>query len=89
MTLTVKRLIKIAMANPLNAEIISRLPSLGLDQCMLTAGCLFQAVWNHQSHLPSAWGVKDYDVFTSTMICLGRQRMRSSILFSVSSGRRR
>lgn len=51
------------MANPLNAEIISRLPSLGLDQCMLTAGCLFQAVWNHQSHRPSAWGVKDYDVF--------------------------
>ncbi|PBQ07977.1 hypothetical protein CCL23_16900 [Pseudomonas syringae] len=63
MTLTVDRLVRIAMANPLNAEIISRLPSLGLNQCMLTAGCLFQAVWNHQSHLPSAWGVKDYDVF--------------------------
>lgn len=51
------------MANPINAEITSRLPSLGLNQCMLTAGCLFQAVWNYQSHLPSAWGVKDYDVF--------------------------
>lgn len=51
------------MANPINAEITSRLPSLGLNQCMLTAGCLFQAVWNHQSHLPPAWGVKDYDVF--------------------------
>ncbi|MFH7439557.1 nucleotidyltransferase family protein, partial [Pseudomonas syringae pv. tagetis] len=24
---------------------------------------MFQAVWNQQSHLPSAWGVKDYDVF--------------------------
>lgn len=63
MTLTVERLVRIAMANPINAEITSRLPSLGLNQCMLTAGCLFQAVWNHQSHLPSAWGVKDYDVF--------------------------
>jgi len=51
------------MTNPINAEIISRLPSLGLNQCMLTAGCLFQAVWNHQSRLPPDWGVKDYDVF--------------------------
>ncbi|WP_219059882.1 nucleotidyltransferase family protein [Pseudomonas sp. UMAB-08] len=63
MTLTVERLVRIAMANPINAQITSRLPSLGLSQCMLTAGCLFQAVWNHQSHRPSAWGVKDYDVF--------------------------
>lgn len=63
MTLSVESLVGIAMANPINAEITSRLPSLGLRQCMLTAGCLFQAVWNHQSHLPAAWGVKDYDVF--------------------------
>ena len=27
------------------------------------AECLFQAVWNHQSDLPPASGVKDYDVF--------------------------
>ncbi|MEH6351970.1 nucleotidyltransferase family protein [Pseudomonas sp. 3JA] len=63
MTLTVERLVRIAMANPINAQITSRLPSLGLNQCMLTAGCLFQAVWNHQSQRPPAWGVKDYDVF--------------------------
>ncbi|NBF02196.1 hypothetical protein GV819_07810 [Pseudomonas sp. Fl5BN2] len=63
MTLTVERLVAIAMANPINAEITSRLPALGLDQCLLTAGCLFQAVWNDQSNLPAAWGVKDYDVF--------------------------
>ncbi|MGH8382241.1 nucleotidyltransferase family protein [Pseudomonas sp.] len=63
MTLTVERLVNIAMANPINAEIISRLPSLALNQCMLTAGCLFQAVWNHQANQPSAWGIKDYDVF--------------------------
>lgn len=47
MTLTAESLIEIAMANPANAEIAQRLPSLGLNQCMLTAGCLFQAVWNH------------------------------------------
>ncbi|WP_223481186.1 MULTISPECIES: hypothetical protein [unclassified Pseudomonas] len=49
MTLTTHTLIEIAMTNPANAEIARRLPALGLSQCMLTAGCLFQAVWNHQS----------------------------------------
>jgi uncharacterized protein len=63
MTLTVKTLLELAMANPINAEITARLPSLGVEQCMLTAGCLFQAVWNHQSNLPAEQGVKDYDVF--------------------------
>ena len=63
MTLTVKTLLELAMANPINAEITARLPALGVDQCMLTAGCLFQAVWNHQSNLPADQGVKDYDVF--------------------------
>ncbi|VVM43970.1 hypothetical protein PS662_00445 [Pseudomonas fluorescens] len=36
-------------------------PTLGLNQCLLTAGCLFQAVWNHQSGQPMAWGIKDYE----------------------------
>ncbi|MDF9778746.1 nucleotidyltransferase family protein [Pseudomonas baetica] len=63
MTLTVESLVRIAMTNPVNAEISTRLPELGLNQCMLTAGCLFQAVWNHQSQRPAGWGVKDYDVF--------------------------
>ena len=63
MTLTTERLIDIAMTNPANAEILKRLPALGLNQCMLTAGCLFQAVWNHQAAQPVAWGIKDYDVF--------------------------
>ncbi|MDI1332340.1 MULTISPECIES: nucleotidyltransferase family protein [Pseudomonas] len=63
MTLTAEALVSIAMTNPVNAEITLRLPSLGLNQCMLTAGCLFQAVWNHQSKQSPAWGIKDYDVF--------------------------
>lgn len=63
MTLTAETLIDIAMTNPANAEIARRLPALGLSQCMLTAGCLFQAVWNHQSGQPAEWGIKDYDVF--------------------------
>lgn len=63
MTLTVETFLELAMANPINAEITARLPALGVNQCMLTAGCLFQAVWNHQSNLPADQGVKDYDVF--------------------------
>jgi hypothetical protein len=35
-----------AMSNPANAALLYRLPSLTLNQCHLTAGCLFQAVWN-------------------------------------------
>ena len=83
MTLTVEGLVRMAMANPINAEITSRLPALGLDQCMLTAGCLFQAIWNNRSQLPPAWGVKDYDVFYFDMICPGRPRMRLSIQLGV------
>lgn len=61
--LTPECLVTIAMTNPINVQIAERLPSLGLSQCMLTAGCLFQAVWNHQSDLPPESGVKDYDIF--------------------------
>lgn len=50
------------MANPINAKLLARLPRLGLDQCCLTAGCLFQAVWNRISKQPAGWGVKDYDI---------------------------
>jgi hypothetical protein len=63
MPLTAETLIAIAMTNPANAELVRRLPELGLHQCMLTAGCLFQAVWNHQSGRPAEWGIKDYDIF--------------------------
>lgn len=63
MALTTENFLNIAMKNTINAEIAFRLPQLGLDQCMLTAGCLFQTIWNHQSQLPLTWGIKDYDVF--------------------------
>ncbi|MNJ06259.1 hypothetical protein D3C77_03410 [compost metagenome] len=63
MTLTAEQLVSIAMTNPINVAVTSRLPSLGLSQCLLTAGCLFQAVWNRQAQQPAGWGIKDYDVF--------------------------
>lgn len=51
------------MANPVNAALLQRLAGLALPQCYLTAGCLFQAVWNQRSGRAASWGVKDYDVF--------------------------
>jgi hypothetical protein len=49
--------------DPVIAELLARLPSLGLSQCFLTGGCLFQAVWNRISGHSPGWGVKDYDIF--------------------------
>lgn len=60
--LTDAEFLAIAKQNPVNAELLKRLPALGLNQCHLTAGCLFQAVWNHLSGQPKDWGVSDYDV---------------------------
>jgi hypothetical protein len=51
------------MRNTFNRELIRRLPSLGLNECYLTAGCLFQTVWNQKSGRAPEWGIKDYDIF--------------------------
>jgi hypothetical protein len=63
LSLPVEQFCRWARSNPVNAALLSRLPSLALNQCHLTAGCLFQAAWNHLSGQPVDWGVKDYDVF--------------------------
>jgi hypothetical protein len=51
------------LQNPVNKELLRRLPALQLGQCHLTAGCLFQTVWNQLSAREPDWGIKDYDVF--------------------------
>lgn len=53
----------IALRNPVNTELLHRLRDLRIPQCYLTAGCLFQAIWNYRSGTPVDWGVNDYDVF--------------------------
>ena len=63
MTLSAEKFIETALHNPVNAALLSRLPSLGLGQCHLTAGCVLQATWNQISGRSAEWGVKDYDVF--------------------------
>jgi uncharacterized protein len=49
--------------NDVLTEVLSRSPSLGLPGWYLTAGCLFQTVWNVVSGRPPAYGIKDYDLF--------------------------
>jgi hypothetical protein len=61
--MTPDRFTALALANPVNAAILARLPALGLPQAHLVAGCLFQAVWNHRAGRPPGDAVKDYDVF--------------------------
>jgi hypothetical protein len=52
-----------ALANRVNVELLARLRSLALPDCYLTAGCLFQPIWNQRSDQPAGSGIKDYDVF--------------------------
>lgn len=53
----------LVLENPFNEELLGRLASMGLSECHLTAGCLFQTVWNQISGRDPAWGIKDYDIF--------------------------
>jgi hypothetical protein len=53
----------LALTNPINATILDRLLTLGLEQAYLVAGCLYQAVWNASDGRAPGWGVKDYDLF--------------------------
>lgn len=61
--MTPQKFIDVAMSNPANVALLSRLPSLGLTECYLTAGCLCQPVWNHVSGWSTDQWIKDYDVF--------------------------
>ncbi|GGF33269.1 hypothetical protein GCM10011611_44330 [Aliidongia dinghuensis] len=52
-----------ALENRANAEILRRLPALGLPEAYLVAGCLYQAVWNRLAGRAAEADIKDYDVF--------------------------
>jgi hypothetical protein len=51
------------LSNPFNKELLGRLATMGLRECHLTAGCLFQTIWNQLSGRAPDWGIKDYDIF--------------------------
>ncbi|WP_233192655.1 nucleotidyltransferase family protein [Acidimangrovimonas sediminis] len=56
-------LVSIVQTNPVNREILRRMPDAGLADAWLVSGSLFQTVWNHLTGRPPAHGIKDYDLF--------------------------
>lgn len=63
MSLTPTDFLQTIRRNPINVELLACLRILDLPQCHLTAGCLFQTLWNTQAGRPPAQDIKDYDVF--------------------------
>lgn len=57
------RAVAAALSDPMCAAIIDRMPTLGLGEWWLTAGAVFQNIWNAVDGRPPGYGVKDYDVF--------------------------
>jgi hypothetical protein len=55
--------LRAATSNNANARLFELLPNLALDQCHLTAGCLFQTVRNQRSGVAPWLGIRDCDVF--------------------------
>ena len=57
------RFLDLIQTNPINTALLGRLPELGLPDCWLVSGCLFQTVWNAQTGRSPTHGIKDYDLF--------------------------
>jgi hypothetical protein len=55
--------IESALSNPVNREILARLPVLGLSDAWLVSGALFQTAWNRLTNRPVDYGIKDHDIF--------------------------
>jgi len=58
-----ERFLAIVTADPTVRAVLERAPSLGLDDWWLTAGVLFQSVWNDVTGRPPLTGVRDADFF--------------------------
>ena len=55
--------LEIVLADPTVAEILARAPDLGLGDWWLTAGLLFQTVWNALTGRSPGTGIRDADLF--------------------------
>jgi len=51
------------LADPVCRGLLEGMPRLGLDDWYLTAGAVFQNVWNARTGRDPGHGIKDYDVF--------------------------
>jgi uncharacterized protein len=57
-----ERLLGIVLANPVARTILDRAPDLGMSDWYLTAGGVFQTVWNHLDDRDLRAGIKDYEI---------------------------
>jgi hypothetical protein len=53
---------RMVLSNPTVATIVERMPRLGLPDCYLAAGALYQTVWNCLSGQGPRSGIRDYDL---------------------------
>jgi hypothetical protein len=58
-----ERFLAIVSADPTVRAVLERAPALGVRDWWLTAGILFQAVWNDLTGRPAGSGVRDADFF--------------------------
>ena len=58
-----ERFLEIVLADPTVAAVLERAPALGLGDWWLTAGVLFQTVWNALTGRPPGTGIRDADFF--------------------------
>lgn len=55
--------LEVVQTNPVIVDILDRAVDLNLPDWYLTAGGLFQTVWNHQAGRDPQAGIRDYDFF--------------------------
>jgi hypothetical protein len=53
----------LVLADPTVAAVLDRAPALGVGDWWLTAGVLFQTVWNSLTGRPPGTGIRDADLF--------------------------
>jgi len=58
-----ERFLELVLADPTVATILARAPELGLGDWWLTAGVLFQTVWNALTGRAPGTGIRDADLF--------------------------
>ncbi|MBV6658835.1 MAG: nucleotidyltransferase family protein [Devosiaceae bacterium] len=61
--MTSDELVAIVRQNPVNADLLERLPHAGLHDVWLVSGCLFQTVWNVHTGREVSFGIRDFDIF--------------------------
>jgi uncharacterized protein len=58
-----ERFLGIVRADPTVRAVLERAPALGVGEWWLTAGVLFQTVWNELTGRPPGTGIRDADLF--------------------------